>query len=94
MRKRGRGNLVNALNKGIRKVEIAVKWDPSPAGQPPTDFVMTSLSNRAATFENRAHDFPKVIRYALRADGVLEATVSDGAEKKVTYTFRARQASP
>ncbi|GEC08324.1 TerD-family protein [Streptomyces spinoverrucosus] len=25
------------ITKGIRKVEIAVKWDPSAAGQPPTD---------------------------------------------------------
>ncbi|TXS53976.1 TerD-family protein [Streptomyces sp. uw30] len=28
---------MNAINKGIRKVEISLKWDPSPAGQPPTD---------------------------------------------------------
>ncbi|MFF4252834.1 TerD family protein [Streptomyces sp. NPDC001663] len=28
---------MNGLNKGIRKVEVALKWDPSPAGQPPTD---------------------------------------------------------
>lgn len=28
---------MNGLNKAIRKVEIALKWDPSPAGQPPTD---------------------------------------------------------
>jgi stress response protein SCP2 len=28
---------VNGISKGIRKVEIALKWDPSPAGQPPTD---------------------------------------------------------
>ncbi|BBC32433.1 uncharacterized protein SGFS_037270 [Streptomyces graminofaciens] len=28
---------MNGLNKGIRKVEVAVKWDPSPAGQPATD---------------------------------------------------------
>ncbi|MEU2285600.1 TerD family protein [Streptomyces sp. NPDC013178] len=28
---------MNGLNKGIRKVEIALRWDPSPAGQPPTD---------------------------------------------------------
>ena len=28
---------MNGLNKGIRKVEVAVKWDPSPSGQPPTD---------------------------------------------------------
>jgi stress response protein SCP2 len=25
------------MSKGIRKVEIALRWDPSPAGQPPTD---------------------------------------------------------
>ncbi|MXM67800.1 TerD-family protein [Streptomyces sp. HUCO-GS316] len=28
---------MSGLNKGIRKVEVAIKWDPSPAGQPPTD---------------------------------------------------------
>ncbi|CAL9427794.1 hypothetical protein SUDANB105_01975 [Streptomyces sp. enrichment culture] len=28
---------MNGVSKGIRKVEIALKWDPSPAGQPPTD---------------------------------------------------------
>ncbi|MFJ6985782.1 MULTISPECIES: TerD family protein [unclassified Streptomyces] len=28
---------MNGLNKGIRKVEMALKWDPSAAGQPPTD---------------------------------------------------------
>ncbi|MEU6550922.1 TerD family protein [Streptomyces sp. NPDC046915] len=25
------------FSKGIRKVEVALKWDPSPVGQPPTD---------------------------------------------------------
>jgi stress response protein SCP2 len=33
----GRGNPVSGINKGIRKVEVALKWDPSPAGQPATD---------------------------------------------------------
>ncbi|MEV5884952.1 TerD family protein [Streptomyces sp. NPDC052020] len=28
---------MNGLSKGIGKVEIALKWDPSPAGQPPVD---------------------------------------------------------
>ncbi|MFC3574979.1 TerD family protein [Streptomyces yaanensis] len=28
---------MSGLNKGIHKVELAVKWDPSPTGQPPTD---------------------------------------------------------
>lgn len=33
----GRGRLLNGFSKGIRKVEVALKWDPSPAGQSPTD---------------------------------------------------------
>ncbi|MEU6070282.1 MULTISPECIES: TerD family protein [Streptomyces] len=28
---------MNGFNKGLRKVEVALKWDPSPAGQSPTD---------------------------------------------------------
>ncbi|MET9732694.1 TerD family protein [Streptomyces sp. NPDC006458] len=28
---------MNDLVKGIHKAEVALKWDPSPAGQPPTD---------------------------------------------------------
>ncbi|MBD0418617.1 TerD family protein [Streptomyces sp. TRM S81-3] len=28
---------MNALSKGIRKVEVALRWDPSPAGQPSAD---------------------------------------------------------
>lgn len=33
------------FNKGIRKIEVGLQWDPSPAGQPPTD-----LDIIAATF--------------------------------------------
>ncbi|MFE0512987.1 TerD family protein [Streptomyces sp. NPDC058964] len=28
---------MTGFSKGIRKVEVALQWDPSPAGQPPTD---------------------------------------------------------
>ncbi len=28
---------MNGLSKGLRKVEVALRWDPSPAGQPPAD---------------------------------------------------------
>ncbi|AJP04177.1 TerD-family protein [Streptomyces cyaneogriseus subsp. noncyanogenus] len=28
---------MNGLSKGIHKVEIALRWDPNPAGQPPVD---------------------------------------------------------
>ncbi|AYN39035.1 TerD-family protein [Streptomyces dangxiongensis] len=36
---------MTGFSKGLRKVEIALKWDPSPAGRPPTD-----LDIIAATF--------------------------------------------
>jgi stress response protein SCP2 len=28
---------VNGLSKGIRKVEVALRWDPNPSGEPPAD---------------------------------------------------------
>jgi hypothetical protein len=61
-----------------------------PGGRPPTEFVLTMFSKDSATFENPAHDFPKVIRYALRANGTLEATISDGGQKARTFTFARR----
>ena len=47
-----------------------------PGGRPPTEFVLTAIDTNAATFENPAHDFPKMIRYTRREDGGLEARVS------------------
>jgi stress response protein SCP2 len=38
---------LNGLSKGIRKVEIALKWDPSPAGQPPTDLDLVAATYTA-----------------------------------------------
>ncbi|MEV5439012.1 TerD family protein [Streptomyces sp. NPDC052682] len=35
---------MNGLNKGMRKVEVAVRWDPSPAGQPPTDLDLVAAT--------------------------------------------------
>jgi stress response protein SCP2 len=39
---------LNGLNKGIRKVEVSLKWDPSPAGQPPTDLDIVAATYLAA----------------------------------------------
>ena len=59
-----------------------------PNGRPPTEFVLTAVTGESATFENAAHDFPKVIRYAKRPDGTLEAKVSDGGQRAETFVFR------
>ena len=59
-----------------------------PEGRPPTEYTLTAISADRATFENHAHDFPKMIRYAKRADGSLEARVSDGGSKGETFVFK------
>lgn len=59
-----------------------------PDGRPPTEFRLSTITANSATFENKAHDFPKVIAYAKKPDGTLEARVSDGNQKGETFTFR------
>jgi hypothetical protein len=60
-----------------------------PNGRPPTEFMMTAITADSVTFENPAHDFPKKIRYTKRADGSLEATVSDGGQNAETFVFKS-----
>ena len=59
-----------------------------PEGRPPTEFALTAITADSATFENAMHDFPKMIRYTRRADGSLEARVSDGGQKGETFAFK------
>jgi hypothetical protein len=59
-----------------------------PNGRPPTEFRLSAIASDRATFENRAHDFPKLIAYTRKADGTLEARVSDGAQKSETFVLR------
>ena len=59
-----------------------------PDGRPPTEFRLSAITPESATFENKAHDFPKVIAYAKKPDGTLEARVSDGDQKGETFRFR------
>lgn len=59
---------------------------------PPTHFTLTSISADAATFENPAHDFPKVIRYTKRPDGSLETMVAgEGGRKPQTVVLQRQQ---
>lgn len=58
-----------------------------PGGRPPTEFRLTALTPESATFENPAHDFPKLIRYSLRSDGTLEARVGDHTRSQ-SFEFR------
>ena len=63
-----------------------------PNGRPPTEFVLTGITADSATFENPAHDFPKMIRYTRRPDGSLEARVSGASGERPQAFVFARQA--
>ena len=57
----------------------------------PTPFELVHVSAAEAVFENPAHDFPKRIRYAKRADGSLAATISGAAgQRATTFVFIRR----
>ncbi len=60
-----------------------------PNGNPPTEFRLSAITADSATFENRAHDFPKMIAYTRKTDGSLEARVSDGGKRGETFILRA-----
>ncbi len=46
------------------------------ARMPATMFVATEVTPASVTFENPAHDYPKVIRYSRTAEGALETMIS------------------
>ena len=46
------------------------------ARTPATDFTLTKVTPDSATFENAAHDYPKMIRYSKLADGSLETMIA------------------
>jgi hypothetical protein len=68
-------------------------YQAMPNGRSPaTDFTLTKIEPTSATFENPAHDFPKMIRYSQLADGTLEAVVSgDPKQKAITFTFKKEE---
>lgn len=60
-----------------------------PNAAAPTLFVLTSLGDSTAAFENPANAFPKKIQYTLKADGSLDATISGAPPRRpLTFTFK------
>ncbi|AXG80674.1 TerD family protein [Streptomyces paludis] len=59
---------MSSLNRGVSKVEVALKWDPSPRGGPPHD-----LDIVAATFTSDAPTVPAyLVHFASRSpDGTI-----------------------
>ena len=59
---------------------------------PATFFTLTEITPTSATFENPAHDFPKLIRYTKLLDGSLQTQSSSGpAAKPTTFVLKREQ---
>ena len=59
----------------LRQEGSDVFYIARPSGQAETRFRLTEAAPGRAVFENRAHDFPQVIRYTRNADGSLLAQI-------------------
>jgi hypothetical protein len=63
-----------------------------PARQKEAAFKLLSQTASAVVFENKEHDFPQLIGYALRADGNLlayrEGPKADGTTRRIEFIFR------
>ncbi|MEU6658580.1 TerD family protein [Streptomyces sp. NPDC046821] len=46
--RRGGGVRMSSFTKGLKKVEVALKWDPSPAGSPPHDLDIVAATYTSA----------------------------------------------
>jgi hypothetical protein len=57
----------------------------------PTDFTLTAATADSATFENPGHDYPKLIRYSLKADGTLETTIAGARNARAQSVVLKRQ---
>ena len=76
---------------GLREQDGRLAYEAHPSGQAATVFLSRSVDDSSVIFENPDHDFPKVVRYARRDDGSLEATVSGAnGEKAQRFVFTRR----
>jgi hypothetical protein len=67
-------------------------YQAMPNGRSPaTDFTLTAVTADSVTFENPAHDYPKVIRYAKLPDGSLQTTTSGEGGQRARSVVMKKQ---
>jgi hypothetical protein len=76
----------------ISEREGTLVYTAMPNAGAATDFTLTKFDADSATFENPAHNFPKMIRYAKRPDGGMDASISGGGTSKpIVFSFKRKQ---
>jgi hypothetical protein len=75
----------------IERREGRLAYVAQPGGRPPTVFALATSDDRSLRFENLAHDFPQVIRYALEGEAGLVAEISgpmNGKTESMRFEYR------
>lgn len=73
------------VERGGTLVYYAMPNGRSPA----TAFTLSAITEDSVTFENPAHDYPKVVRYSKTADGSLETYISGaGGQRPVRSVLK------
>ncbi len=87
-----RGNVMTEFEfLCISEREGTLVYTALPNAGAATDFTLTQIDADSATFENPAHNFPKLIRYVKRADGGMDAMISaGGTSKPTTFSFKRK----
>lgn len=70
--------------------EGSLAYTAMPNGRSPaTYFMLTNITPDSATFENPAHDYPRLIRYSRLPDGSLQTTISAGGDvRALSFTLK------
>ena len=79
-----KGRTVASESLELRQEGTDVFYIARPSGQAETRFRLVESGPGRAVFENRAHDFPQVIRYIRNADGSLLAQIEGPGDNGTT----------
>jgi len=75
----------------VERNDGELEFIASPSGQSTTIFLLVSLNNREAIFENPDHDFPQRIIYRLLSDedllGRIEGTIN-GEQRTIDFPMK------
>ena len=74
----------------IEEQEHAVVYIASPRGQGATEFVLSSINEQTAVFENPDHDFPQRITYRRVGNRLIAGIegVVDGESRMQAWEWR------
>jgi hypothetical protein len=93
----GSRTVVGGVARQFEHLRISARGDTLvytalPSGQSQTDFRSTAVSSTEVAFENRAHDFPQVIRYRRTGADSLVARIegpgSGGSVRGIDFPMK------